>query len=171
MNTDISTLIPDSFNDNSKVWIYQNSGLFTDQQVKDIDAQLQSFVNAWHAHGAEVKGFAGILFNKFIVLMADETATGVSGCSTDSSVRMIKEIQSLYNIDLFNRLSLTFIIEDQIVNINLSDLDEAILDEIITSETFYFNNTVLTKTEMLNNWIVPAGKSWLSNYFSKSSTV
>ncbi len=168
MNTDISKIIPQDFNDNSRVWIYQNPALFNNEQISEIENTLMSFLQTWNAHGAPVKGFAKVMFNKFIIIMADETATQVSGCSTDSFQRKIKEIQSTYNVDLFNRLDLTFIIDEDLVNLNLSNLENSISNQQVNINTPYFNNTVLTKKELMNNWIIPAGKSWLNNYFSKS---
>ena len=170
MNTDMSKLIPQDFNDNSRVWIYQNASLFTPDQKIDIDNILKTFLQSWNAHGAPVKGFAKILFDKFIIIMADETATHVSGCSTDSFERMIKEIQAKYKLDLFNRLSLTFIVDEKLTNINISDLEYAISAELINYNTPYFNNTVLTKKDLINSWIMPSGKSWLSKYFSKKTS-
>jgi len=38
-----------------------------------------------------VKGAAYLFFGQFIILMADERVSGISGCSTDSSVRLIKK--------------------------------------------------------------------------------
>lgn len=170
MNTDISSIIPQDFNDNSRVWIYQNSDSFTNEQKLDIDNILRTFLQSWNAHGAPVKGFAKILFDKFIIIIADETATHVSGCSTDSFQRMIKEIQAKYKLDLFNRLSLTFIADEQLLNINISELDNAISKDLINANTLYFNNTVLTKIDLMNNWIIPAGKTWLSKYFSEKTS-
>ena len=60
-----------------------------------------------------LKGFATLFFGRFIILMADETATGVSGCSTDSSVRLIKQIEQQYGVSLFDRQMLAFIIKDK----------------------------------------------------------
>lgn len=169
MNNDISAIIPQDFNDNSRVWIYQNSNLFTPEQKIDIDNILNSFLKSWNAHGAPVKGFAKVIFDKFIIIIADETATHVSGCSTDSFERMIKEIQAKYKLDLFNRLSLTFIIDEKLMNINISDLENAISNSLINSNTPFFNNTVLTKKDLINKWIIPAGESWLSKYFANKT--
>ncbi|MFX7025331.1 hypothetical protein ABTI08_20805, partial [Acinetobacter baumannii] len=80
-----TTIIPNDFNDNSRVWIYQSSKLFTLEEAFAIEDMLIQFVSNWKSHGTPVKGYANLLFGQFIILMADETATGVSGCSTDSS--------------------------------------------------------------------------------------
>ncbi|MEI2749346.1 MAG: hypothetical protein V9E88_11370 [Ferruginibacter sp.] len=95
--------------------------------------------------------------------MADETATGVSGCSTDSSVRLVKEIEKKFNVDLFNRQNLAFIIKDKIQQIPLSQLEYALENNFISIDTPYFNNTVLSKAELENNWIIPMKNSWLKS--------
>ncbi|MFX9089601.1 hypothetical protein ABTN55_21265, partial [Acinetobacter baumannii] len=74
---------------------------------------LHQFVADWKSHGTPVKGYANLLFGQFIILMADETATGVSGCSTDSSVHLMKEIESRFKVDLFNRQNLAFYIKEK----------------------------------------------------------
>jgi hypothetical protein len=102
--------------------------------------------------------------------MADETATGVSGCSTDSSVRLIKTIEKRYNVEMFNRQSLAFIVNGKIELIPLSQLEYAIENNFITPNTLYFNNTVLTKSQLESKWIIPAGESWLNRHFSKNTS-
>src|SRR5437870_1994869 len=114
MDTDISQHIPEEFSPSSKVWIYQSSRLFFISEALEMEEMLNAFVEKWNSHGDPVKGFANLFFGRFIILIADETATGVSGCSTDSSVRLIKEIEKKYNVQLFNRTALAFIIKDKI---------------------------------------------------------
>ena len=98
--------------------------------------------------------------------MADETATGVSGCSTDSSVRLVKEIEQKFNVQLFDRQTLAFFVKDKIQLLPMSQLGYAAENEFIKAESLYFNNTVLTKTELLTNWIIPIKESWLSKRVS-----
>ena len=92
MHFNFQEQIPADFNDSSKVWIYQSSRLFFMSEALEIEEMLENFVENWKSHGAPVKGYANLLFGQFIVLMADETGTTVGGCSTDASVRVIKEI-------------------------------------------------------------------------------
>jgi hypothetical protein len=162
MNTTIKEHIPEDFNDNSKVWIYQSSRLFLMSEAFEMEDMLHNFVANWKSHGATVKGFANLFFGQFIVLMADESAFGgVSGCSTDSSVRLIKEIEQKFNVDLFNRQNLAFIVKDKVQLLPLSQLNYAAENGFINADTLYFNNTVLTKKELLEKWIVPVKDSWL----------
>lgn len=145
------------------MWVYQSNRLFTLGEALDIEDLLKEFTTQWKSHGTPVKGEAHLLFGRFIVLLADETATGVSGCSTDSSVRLIKEIEEKFNVNLFDRTILAFVIKDKVELLPLSQLQYAIDNGFITPDTLYFNNLVQTKEELEKNWIVPVKESWLQN--------
>lgn len=130
-----------------------------------MEDMLKEFTDSWNSHGTPVKGFATLLFGRFIVLIADESATGVSGCSTDSSVRLIKSIEEKFKNNLFDRQLLAFVMKDKIEMLPLSQLGYAIENKFIDGNTLYFNNTVATKQQLETEWIIPAGESWLKNKF------
>ena len=108
MNAHHTELIPADFAGDSRVWVYQSHRLFTISEALQIEEMLEGFVRDWNSHGTPVKGYANLFYGQFIILMADETATGVSGCSTDSSVRLIKDIEKKFQVQLFDRLNLAF---------------------------------------------------------------
>ncbi len=166
MNLHFQNLIPEDFSGNSRVWIYQCNRQFTIDEALQIEELLEGFTNTWLSHGAIVKGYANLFFGQFIVLMADESATGVSGCSTDSSVRLIKNIEQDYNVNLFDRQTLAFVVKEKIQILPMDQLDNEIADEFINADTLYFNNTVQTKNELLNRWIIAVKESWLAKRFS-----
>src|SRR4051794_6863257 len=91
-------IVPRDFDPASKVWIYQSNTGFTTSEVSQVEKILNQFVGQWKSHGVPVKGYANLLFGHFILIMADETATGVSGCSTDSSVRVMKQIEEQFKV-------------------------------------------------------------------------
>ncbi|MEO6732426.1 MAG: hypothetical protein ABIN01_14505 [Ferruginibacter sp.] len=171
MNLQYQQQIPADFNDSSRVWIYQSSRLFFISEALQIEEMLEQFVKEWKSHGEEVKGYANVFFGQFIIFMADETATGVSGCSTDSSVRIIKEIEQKMNVQLFDRQSLAFVVKDKVQLLPFPQLNYAIQNDFVNGDTLYFNNTVLTKKELLENWIIPIKESWLAKRINFSQTV
>jgi len=167
MDLELQQHLPADFSDASKVWIYQSSRLFFISEALEMEDMLKDFVAKWNSHGTPVKGFANLFFGRFIVLMADETAAGVSGCSTDSSVHVIKAIEKKYNVDMFNRQMLSFIVKDKIEQLPLSQLAYAIENKFIDENTLYFDNSITTKKQLVSNWIAPAGQTWLSKMFPK----
>ena len=162
MKLDYKELLPADFNAASRVWIYQSNRLFSISEALEIAETLEKFVREWKSHGTPVKGYANLFFGQFIVLMADESGTGVSGCSTDSSVHLIKQIEQQYKVNLFDRLLLAFAVHEKLQMIPMSQLNYAAENNFINSDTLYFNNIVQTKEELENNWIIPVKDSWLA---------
>ena len=108
-----------------------------------------------------MKGAAYLFFGQFIILMADEEATGVSGCSTDSSVRLIKDIENRYGVSMFDRTMLAFVVKDKVQLLPFTQLQYAIDNGFINSDTLYFNNLVDTKEALEKRWIMPVRETWL----------
>ncbi len=160
---DVSALLPSGFSDDSRVWVYQSSRPLSEKEELEINEQLHHFYTQWQAHGAPVKGWARLLFRRFIVMMADETDVAVSGCSTDSSVRVVKSIERQYDIRLFDRLSITFLVKGQPEALPMGQVQYAIDKGYIGAETLLFNNLVATKKEMEERWLVPLQFSWLKD--------
>ena len=161
MNFLYKHLLPADFNDDSRVWIYQCNRSFTPGEESQIESLLKDLVTNWQSHGVPVKGYAKVFFDQFIVLMADEAATGVSGCSIDSSVRVIQEIEKRFNVDMFNWQSLAFIVNDEVRIIARPQFNDALENGLVNQQTLFFNNVVSTKKELEDKWMIPVSESWL----------
>lgn len=159
----LKNIVPANFADDSRIWVYQSSRAFIDREEQEINEQLEQFYTQWNSHGTPVKGWAKLLFKQFIVMMADETATGVSGCSTDSSVRVIKSIERQYEVNMFDRMMLTFLVEGKAQMLPVNQVQYALDKEYIDHNTPLFNNLVNTKDDLMNNWLIPLKESWLAS--------
>lgn len=166
MKQEIQQLLPADFHPSSRVWIYQSNRPFSEKEKLEINEQLHQFTAQWQAHGAPVKGWGQLLFDQVIVLIADESNVAVSGCSTDSSVRIIKSIERQYSVNLFDRLLLGFLVKDKLQLLPMQQVPYALEKGFIDENTLYLNNTVLTKGEMETNWLLPLRESWLAKKFS-----
>lgn len=171
MNFEYRHLIPEDFTSSSRVWVYQSNRLFFISEALQIEELLNNFVANWNSHGTPVKGYANLLFGQFVIFMADETATGISGCSTDSSVRIIKQIEALFSVDMFNRQNMAFIVKEKIQTIPLPQFSHAIENGFIDEDTIYFNNLVLDKKALLTQWMVAVKDSWLINKLPLNSRI
>lgn len=170
MNLDYKHLLPDNFSPDSKVWVYQSSRLFSLHEALEIESLLSKFSSEWRSHGQEVYAYCNLFFGRFIVLMADETHTTVGGCSTDSSVRFVKELGKKFNVDFFNRTSLAFVINNKIEILPMNQLTYALDNYFISPDTLYFNNLIATKEELENKWIVPVKNSWIASKIPQKTT-
>lgn len=171
MNLDYKYLLDGNFHPDSRVWVYQCNRLFTMNEALEIEEMLKEFILHWKSHGIPVKGEAHLFFGQFIILLADETATGVSGCSKDSSVRLIKDIEQRFLVNMFDRTNLAFLVKDKVQMLPLPQLQYAAENGFINGDTLYFNNLVQTKQELETKWIIPVKDSWLNSRISFSKTV
>ncbi len=169
MNFNYKHLLESNFHPDSRVWVYQCSRLFNLNEALEIEELLKEFTFQWKSHGTPVKGAAHLFFGRFIILIADEsTFGGVSGCSTDSSVRLIKDIEQRFKVNMFDRTTLAFVVKGESDNFRiqllpLSQLQYAVENGFINADTLYFNNLVQTKEELESKWMVAVKDSWLTS--------
>ncbi|MBL7771303.1 MAG: hypothetical protein JNM95_00425 [Chitinophagaceae bacterium] len=166
MNTSIQ--IPSDFSSDSRVWIFQSNRKFGEQEELEINEQLYNFYVQWQTHGKDIKGWAKLFYHQFVVVVADETFSGVSGCSTDSMMRVIKSFERQYQVDLFDRLTITFLLEDRVEPLPMNQVKYALEKGYIETDTPLFNNLVATKAEFEEGWLTPLNKSWLWERIIKS---
>ena len=103
------------------------------------------WIEEWAAHGNELKATGAILYDRFLVLVVDETHEGASGCSIDSSVKFIKELGAKLNIDFFNRLNLVIEENDELTYCHISELAKH-------PNAFVFNPMVTNLGELRSSW-------------------
>jgi hypothetical protein len=145
---------------NSRVWIYQADREFTDTEMDFIALKAEDFINQWTRHGDDLKGSFTFKYKQFLVLAVDESFNNVSGCSIDSSVRFVQALEKELNLDLMNKMNITFKDNDRINLVKLSDFQRFAKEQKVTSDTIVFNNMVNTKEAFENNWEIPMQESW-----------
>ncbi|MFN8238389.1 MAG: hypothetical protein U0T77_09475 [Chitinophagales bacterium] len=144
----------------SKVWIYQANRSFTPEEVWDISDILENFVDRWQSHQRDVAGYGSLYYRRFLVLMADESKCDVSGCSIDSSVKLIRELEQAYDINFFDRMKVCYkITSDLVGSFPLQQLNELLEKGKLTEQTIIFNNLVSDKKEFETKWEIPLKES------------
>src|SRR5690606_30514157 len=89
-------------------WIFQADRPFAKEERADIDRRLRAFTEEWSVHGMPFDTSFTVKFDQFVILAADETAQMASGCSIDSSVRALKDLEASLGISLFERNQVAF---------------------------------------------------------------
>ncbi|MHA4894520.1 ABC transporter ATPase [Pedobacter sp. PWIIR3] len=155
-----------SFSPQSKIWIYQSNRAFTEVETIAIQQKITAFTEQWKAHGHQLKAKAEVLHSYFIVFTVDETASGATGCSIDASVRVVKEIEEQYQVDLFNRFNMAYLVDDKVVVTNKEDFETLINIKAVGPKTIVFNNMVQNLQEFETKWQVPFEQSWHNIVFA-----
>lgn len=149
----------------SKIWIYQSNRKFSDEEITEIDVALQSFLQNWAAHGKSLEASYQLKYNRFIILAVNQEVQNATGCSIDASVQFIQSLEKNYNVDLLDKMNVTFKLGDHVAHKTLIDFKKMAKDKAVTENTIVFNNLVNSIEEWNENWEVPAGDSWHSRFF------
>ncbi|MGB3775520.1 MAG: ABC transporter ATPase [Leeuwenhoekiella sp.] len=159
-------LIPfDELPQESRVWIYQSNRKFTPEEIVSLQSKLDEFLKKWTAHGANLQAGAEIKYEYFIVIGLDQNRNAASGCSIDAQVHFIQELEQDLNIELLDKMNVTYIQNERVHHKALLEFKKMAKDGAVGKSTTVFNNLVNTKEEYLNHWEVPAIESWHSRFF------
>ncbi len=139
----------------SKVWVYMADRELSTAESTQIQNVANQFVEQWAAHGKDLLAQAKVSFNRFIILIVDESQASAGGCSIDRSIHFIKEIGAQLNVDFLNRLLMAYRdANGNIQTIHQSKISELFESNKITNDTVVFNNMVKTKAALDDAWEV-----------------
>lgn len=150
--------------DSSRVWIYQANRSFTEQELHEIQDDLTLFLDNWTAHGKDLKAGFEIKYNRFLVIALDQSGQSATGCSIDASVHFIQHLEKKYQVELLDKMNVSFKQGDFIAYKNLLDFKAMAKQKAISRNTIVFNNLVATKGEYMEHWEVPASESWHARF-------
>ncbi len=150
----------------SRVWIYQAERPFTDSEMIEVKKRVSDFISKWTSHTKSVKADFELKYNRFLILLLDESHVAAGGCSIDSSVHFIKTLESDFQNNLTDRMQFAFKVGGEVVVVKKKEFEKLLSDGVITNHTTVFNNLVTLKKELDTNWEVPFSTSWHKQFFS-----
>lgn len=151
------------FNDlpeTSRVWVYQANRSFSEEELTELRSLLDEFITQWTAHGSQLKAGYDLPYNRFIVIALDQSQASASGCSIDASVRFIQALEEKFEVELLDKMNVSYKQGEFIAYKPLQDFRKMAKDKAVSGNTIVFNNLVTNKHEYLNHWEVPASESW-----------
>lgn len=154
-----------SLPDHSRIWIYQSNRKFNEDEIAQLKLQLAEFLTQWTAHGSALEAGFEIKYNRFIIIGLNQENASASGCSIDASVHFIQQLEKQFQVDLLDKMNVTYYTGQFIAHKSLSDFKAMAKSKAISKNTVVFNNLVNTKAEYLENWEVPAEASWHARLF------
>ena len=153
------------FSEQSRVWIYQSDRELYDDEIKQLHEILNKFVSEWTAHNHQLKAKAEIRYNRFLILIVDESQAGASGCSIDKSVKFIKRLEQEFKINLLDRFNLAYREGEKVLSAPRDEFEELLRSGKIHSNTIVYNNLVQNLEQLETKWEVPFKDSWHNQLF------
>ena len=158
------------FSEQSRVWIYQSDKVLTDEQVSGLLDLLNKFAAEWTAHNHQLKAKAEVRYNRFLILIVDETQAGASGCSIDKSVNFMKRLEQEFGISLFDRFNFAYREGEKVLSAPRDEFEDLLRSGKINSNTIVYNNLVQNLEQLETKWEVPFKDSWHNQLFGNLVT-
>ena len=148
------------FSEHSRVWIYQSDIVLTDKEAARLLDLLNKFAAEWTAHNHQLKAKAEVRYNRFLILIVDESQAGASGCSIDKSVNFMKRLEQEFGINLFDRFNFAYREGNEVLSAPRHQFEELLKSGKVNTNTIVFNNLVQDLNQLETKWEVPFKDSW-----------
>lgn len=158
-----------SLPDAARIWVFGASQPLVGRDAELLIARADDFVRGWQAHGAPVVGACDWRYDHFLLVAADEEATGVSGCSVDSLFRSLRRAEAELGAALLDSSPVWY--RDQagaVRSTSRAEFRELASRGEIHDWTTVFDNTVGTVGALrAGEWERPFAESWHGRAFGR----
>lgn len=147
-----------------RVIIYPASRPFSPKESKVITEKLYDFLATWAAHGKPLSSSFKIERNQFVIVCVDEDKEAASGCSIDSLGQMMREIDSEFQLGLFDRMKASFIENGEMKTLKMQEFRKGLKEGNISDNIEVFDFSKNTFAAFQSDFLLPLKRSWAGIY-------
>lgn len=147
----------------SRIWLYLAEKPLNSEEQDFVKKQMQSFTQAWQAHGAPLSAAFDIWQEQLLIIGVDETTQAATGCSIDASYRIIKQIEQTLGLSLSNRLLLPIW-----ANETLSVYKPQAANDLVNEHTNVLDLTHTKLSDFREKGIRPISETWMRRYLPQT---
>jgi len=152
------------FPDESRIWLFQTLEPLTDRQLADVESALGTFLGQWRAHQQPVRASAALILSHFLIIVADERLTVVSGCAGDALHQAVQGLGAQLNRDFFDRLHVPVWMEDRLQFLSRKAIAKGLEEGHLRPDLTVFDHTVQNGHlgAWRQDWVRPLSDTWLA---------
>ena len=150
--------------EDAKVWIYPSNRKFYPAEILEIEQKIKTFVENWKKEDENFKVSYQFLYNRFIVLIADDENVTVTNSDIDASVSFILELQETYKVELLDKMNVCFKQGEFVQYKELKDFKKLVKNRAVTAKTIIFDNLITNNHDFKNFWEIPIEESWYNRF-------
>tara|TARA_B110000091_G_scaffold111032_1_gene120317 strand:- start:1131 stop:1613 length:483 start_codon:yes stop_codon:yes gene_type:complete len=148
----------------AKVWVYPSSRKFYPAEIPEIEQKLKTFVENWKLEDENFKVSYQFLYDRFIILVADDSETALTNADIDASVAFILQLQETYKVALLDKMNACFKQGEYVQYKELKDFKKLLKNKAVTAKTIIFDNLISNKEDLENYWELAIEDSWYNRY-------
>lgn len=153
----------ENLSETARVWIFQSNRSFSENELPEIEISLKNYIENWLSHGMPLQASFEIRYKRFIII-AIEDNQHIGGCSIDNMVRFIQDLEKKYQVDLLDKMNVSFKQGEFIAYKPLVEFKKMVQLKSVSAQTIVFNNLVNNIYEYQHFWEVPLQESWHSRF-------
>ena len=131
-----------SLSEEAKIWIYPSSRKFYPNEIEEIEKKIKSFVISWKQEDGDFKCSYQFLYNRFIIISAEDENFSVTNQDMDALVGFILELQNTYEVALLDRMNVCFKQGEYVQYKELKDFKRLVKNKAVTAKTIIFDNLI-----------------------------
>ncbi len=162
----MSLIAFDQLPDQSRLWVFAADRPLEAAERDRLTAAVEEGLAAWNAHGSPVQWGYRLVHDQFLAIGVDESHTALSGCSIDSAVRRIRELEAELGLSFLDNARVFYRDGDAVRRVSRAEFRDLAEAGTVTADTVVFNNILATVGEFRRGlWEVPARDSWHADAF------
>ncbi|KGL60164.1 hypothetical protein SAMN04487762_0096 [Polaribacter sp. Hel1_33_78] len=153
-----------SISNDAKVWVYPSDRKFYSTEIDEIEKKIKKFAENWKLEDENFKVSYRFLYNRFIILVADDSETTLTNADIDTSVSFILQLQETYKVNLLDKMNVCFKQGEYVQYKELKDFKKLVKNKAVTAKTIIFDNLINNKEDLENYWEIAIEDSWYNRY-------
>jgi hypothetical protein len=156
-----------AISDRARAWVFGASQPVVGDDAERLLNAVENFVRGWHAHGAPVIGSIDWRYDYFLIVAADEEATGVSGCSIDTLFHTLRDVEREIGVTLLDSSLVWYLSAGGHIEARpRPEFRDRVCQGEVTEATVVFDNTVGTVGQIRSGeWERPFVAAWHARAF------
>lgn len=147
--------------DSARLWVFPSDRLLSPDEQDALVRSVEDGLADWSAHGSPVTWGVRIEQGQCLLIGVDETRTALTGCSIDSAIARIRELEVEFGTSLLDNGRIFLREGEAIRALSRRDFKKRVGEGTITAETVVFDNTIPTVGAFRRGaWEIPFYRSW-----------
>ena len=151
----------------ARVWVYKSAQPFNAAQRSIIMERGSSFVRSWATHGTALLAAVDVLHDRFVVLGVDEQMVAASGCSIDTSVHFVQELERELGLSLSDRMVVLSETDGAVRSCRVPEIGGLLRTGGLNADTPVFDDLIATKGDLDARFRVPLRETWMARYLER----
>jgi len=158
----------DSLPDHGRLWVFPATESLTSAQSDAFIQAVDTFLEAWAAHGVPLRCGRELRDDRFLVVGVDVDAEAPSGCSIDALVNRLRALGTELDVSLIDHSPVWYRSGDEIETASRAEFRTLAESGAVSPETPVFDTSLTTIGSFrAGEFEQPAAETWHGSVFFK----